>query len=151
MLNRHEGIAHRGGAVARLAPLKLGVLSGLALRVEELNPPPPNKWVPSRFAPNPGPPMEQRSYRFRTPGARGGGGGGGGDGAESGVRVVQLPGCVAMGKLAVAGNKKALAEVECVATGDYRGGYGQRPFASAVLQVRGEAPRGEQPLPAPEA
>ena len=140
-----------GGAVARLAPLKLGVLSGLALRVEELNPPPPNKWVPSRFAPNPGPPMEQRSYRFRTPGARGGGGGGGGDGAESGVRVVQLPGCVAMGKLAVAGNKKALAEVECVATGDYRGGYGQRPFASAVLQVRGEAPRGEQPLPAPEA
>ena len=80
--------------------------------------------------------MAQRSYRFRTPGARGGGiQGSDGAGAESGVRVVQLPGCVAMGKLAVAGSKKALAEVECVATGDYRGGYGQRPFASAVLQV----------------
>ena len=141
-----------GGAIARLTPLKLGAeLLGAKLRAEELTPPPPNKWVPSRFAPNPGPQMEQRSYRFRTPGARGGGiQGSDGAGAESGVRVVQLPGCVAMGKLAVAGSKKALAEVECVATGDYRGGYGQRPFASAVLQVRrARATRSELRLPAP--
>ena len=134
-----------GGAVARLTPLKLGVLGGLALRVEELTPPPPNKWVPTRFAPNPGPQMEPRSYLFRTPGARDGGGGSARESAESQLRVVQLPGCVAMRKLSVAGNKQALAEVECVATGDYRGSYGQRPFASAVVQVRGKAPRGEQP------
>jgi len=90
--------------------------------------------------------MAQRSYRFRTPGARGGGiQGSDGAGAESGVRVVQLPGCVAMGKLAVAGSKKALAEVECVATGDYRGGYGQRPFASAVLQVESSRPAAAGP------
>ena len=134
-------------ATARLTPLKLGALSALVgLRAEELTPPPPNKWVPSRFAPNLGPQMELCSYRFRTAGARGGGAD-----AESGVRVVQLPGCVAMGRLGVAGSKKALAEVGCVATGDYRGGYGQRPFASAVLQVRGEPTRDEPPPACTEA
>ena len=87
-------------------------------------------------------PMERRGYRFRTAGAAGGG-----QPAESGVRVVQLPGCIAMGRLGVAGNKKALADVECVGTADYRGGGGARPFASAVLQVESLRPAAAGPPP----
>jgi len=130
---------------AQLVPLRLGSSlwassSRVPLRAEELTPPPPNRWVPSSFAAPAGRPMERRGYRFRTAGAAGGG-----QPAESGVRVVQLPGCIAMGRLGVAGNKKALADVECVGTADYRGGGGARPFASAVLQVESLRPAAAGP------
>ena len=107
------------------------------LRPSELQPPPPNEWVPSSFASGSeiASPMAKLGYRFASDGVRGVGDGRVG----SGLGTLQLPGCVNKRTLAsIRGSRAAIADSACMAQPD--GFSPPRPLATAALQINSPIP-----------
>ena len=117
----------------KLVPLLLQQNPPPALLPGELEPPPPNPWVPTAFTPASRATAVRLGYRFDAgledddPADRPGG---------RGFGRLQLPGCVDLTEVAASwrGSKLALADVLCSEGSD------RKPFATAAVQLCSDRP-----------
>ena len=108
-----------------------------SIRPSELQPPPPNIWIPTDLSRVVEKPMSRTGYRVASPVI--GAGRLGDGGPNSGIGTLQLPGCVDRRTLAsITGSKAALEAAMCLARPN---GYAlQRPLAVAALQINSPIP-----------
>ena len=122
-----------GDIDVKLVPLLLQQNPPPALLPGELEPPPPNPWVPTAFTPASRATAVRLGYRFDAgledddPADRPGG---------RGFGRLQLPGCVDLTEVAASwrGSKLALADVLCSEGSD------RKPFATAAVQLCSDRP-----------